>query len=238
MVHCCLYSFLTRYNVLYDSPHGFRHKYSTTHTITEFAVYLDLSNAFDTIDHSILLKKMEHYGIRGITLEWSKRYLNQRVQYVTYKGTHSKSLKIPCGIPQGSVFGPLLFILYSNDIPNSFKYSKSILMSNHNYPYNTYWSIHYPTSPYVTPLAHTSPNWPIHQPYNTQLANKSPIHHPLVHVPHIPHPTVLTNTLPPLVNTSSHGTIHHSLGLYVTHTSSHWFIHHPSDPCITPLAHT
>ena len=80
---------------------------------TALAVYLDLSKAFDTIDHSILLKKMEHYGIRGITLEWFKSYLNQRVQYVTYKSTNSKSLNIPCGVPQGSVLGPLLFILYS-----------------------------------------------------------------------------------------------------------------------------
>ena len=73
---------------------------------------------------------MEHFGIRGITLEWFKSYLNQRVQYVTYKSTNSKSLNIPCGVPQGSVFGPLLFILYSNDIPNSLKYSKSILFAD------------------------------------------------------------------------------------------------------------
>ena len=97
---------------------------------TSLAVYLDLSKAFDTIDHSILLKKMEHYGIRGISLEWFKIYLNQIVQYVTYRSTNSKSLKIPCGVPQGSVLGPLLFILYSNDIPNSLKYSKSILFAD------------------------------------------------------------------------------------------------------------
>ena len=145
VVHCRLYSFLTRYNILYDSQYGFRNKHSTINAITEFtndimssfdmkhtslAVYLDLSKAFDTIDHSILLKKMAHYGIRGKTLEWFKSYLNQRVQYVTYKSTNSKSLNIPCGVPQGSVLGPLLFILYSNDIPNSLKYSKSILFAD------------------------------------------------------------------------------------------------------------
>ena len=97
---------------------------------TSLAVYLDISNVFDTIDHSILLTKMEHYGIRGISLEWFKNYLNQRVQYVAYKSTNSKSLKIPCGVPQGCVLGPLLFILYSNDIPNSLKYSKSILFAD------------------------------------------------------------------------------------------------------------
>ena len=145
VVHCRLYSFLTRYNILNDSQYGFRHKHSTINAITEItndimssfdmkhtslAVYLDLSKAFDTIDHSILLKKMEHYGIRGISLEWFKSYLSQRVQYVTYKSTNSMSLKIPCGVPQGSVLGPLLFILYSNVIPNSLKYSKSILFAD------------------------------------------------------------------------------------------------------------
>ena len=143
VVHCRLYSFLTRYNILNDSQYGFRHKHSTINAITEFtndimssfdmkhtslAVYLDLSKAFDTMYHSILLKKMEHYGIWGISLEWFKSYLNQRVQYVTYRST--KSLKIPCGVPQGFVLGPLLFILYSNDIPNSLKYSKSIFFAD------------------------------------------------------------------------------------------------------------
>ena len=80
---------------------------------TSLAVYLDLSNAFDTIDHSILLKKMEHCGIRGISLEWFKSYLNQRVQYVTYKSTHSKSLKINKRYPY-----------------NSLTYSKSILFAD------------------------------------------------------------------------------------------------------------
>ena len=145
MIHCRLYSFLTRYNILYDSQYDFRNKHSTINAITEFtsdimssfdmkhtslAVYLDLSKAFDTIDHSIMLKKMEHYGIRGITLEWFKSYLNQRVQYVIYKTTNFKSLNIPCGVPQGSVLGPLLLILYSNDIPNSLKYFKLILFAD------------------------------------------------------------------------------------------------------------
>ena len=93
-------------------------------------MYLDLSKAFDTIDHSILLKKLEHYGIRGIALEWFKSYLTEREQFVRYKCVDSKVLTIPCGVPQGSVLEPLLFILYSNDIPHSLTYCKAIMFAD------------------------------------------------------------------------------------------------------------
>ena len=96
-------------------------------TISEF---LDLSKAFDTVNHNILLRKLEFYGIRGIALEWFKHYLTGRKQYVLYNNTQSSKQYITCGVPQGSVLGPLLFLIYINDIPNCLKYPKSIVFAD------------------------------------------------------------------------------------------------------------
>ena len=76
-------------------------------------VFLDLSKAFDTINHDILICKLAHYGIRGVTLEWFKSYLSNRKQFVLYNSVQSSEKPISCGVPQGSVLGPLflLFIL-------------------------------------------------------------------------------------------------------------------------------
>ena len=128
-----LTDFINKYNILCSSQYGFRSGCSTSHALVNLiedittaldkrmstlGVFIDLKKAFDTIDHELLIKKLQHYGFRGIVLEWLKSYLKNRKQYIDYENTNSVLSEIICGVPQGSILGPKLFILYVNDICN------------------------------------------------------------------------------------------------------------------------
>ena len=137
--------YINNYNILNEKQFGFRPKHSTNMAIIELVdkianavernettdgIFLDLSKAFDTINHDILLYKLEYYGFRGVTLDWFKSYLSNRKQFVRYQMHDSNHKIINCGVPQGSILGPLLFILYIKDIVNTTSLLELILFAD------------------------------------------------------------------------------------------------------------
>jgi hypothetical protein len=97
---------------------------------TSVGIFLDLSKAFDTVNHEILFDKLEHYGIRGLPLQWIKSYVTNITQFVQFNEHRSSPSAVCCGVPQGSILGPLFFLLYINDICNVSQLVETILFAD------------------------------------------------------------------------------------------------------------
>ncbi len=131
-MHTRVYDFLQNNGSLHDDQFGFRKQRSCEHALLTaqkeildalsrkqiaMLLLIDFSRAFDMVDHDILLHKLQHYGIRGVANQWFKSYLKDRSQYVYINGKISSQQKLKYSVPQGSILGPLLFIIYINDLP-------------------------------------------------------------------------------------------------------------------------
>ena len=140
-----LMQYLMNFNILCSNQFGFRKNHSTTLALIDLydkistafdqgefsvGVFLDLSKAFDTVNHVILVNKLEHYGIRGLELDWIRSYFSNTKQYVEYNGHCSLRDEISCGVPQGSILRPLFFLLYINDINNAFNLLNLMLFAD------------------------------------------------------------------------------------------------------------
>ena len=140
-----LLEYLTRHAILHKIQFGFRSQCSTSMALLQLiddvseaidqgrftvGIFIDLAKAFDTVNHDILLAKISFYGIRELPYQWFASYLNNRKQYVSLDGVESQCAYVKCGVPQGSILGPILFLIYINDLNTVSHKLKNIMFAD------------------------------------------------------------------------------------------------------------
>ena len=140
-----LYKYLSENNYLYEKQFDFQAVRSTDHAVIQLisqilqafdendytiGIFIDLSKAFDTVDHHLLLQKLELYGIKNNNLKWFQSYLSDRKQFIKFNNESTNLEIIQCGIPQGSILGPFLFLKFVNDLKKNTKFLDPIMFAD------------------------------------------------------------------------------------------------------------
>ena len=140
LMHSRLTEFLVERQILYYKQLGFWKDFTTNYAILNLleiiqkaldgqiacGIFIGLEKAFDIVSHDILLQKLDHYGVRGISNDWFKSYLSNRSQFISINGLTSDYKTIKCGVSQGSVLGTLLILIFINDLNIAIKHSETL----------------------------------------------------------------------------------------------------------------